>query len=137
MMGRQVAQGSLFYGFRLDDHVPADQLLRRIDGLLDFGFVREAVADSRSIQPPAARDAPRTSLSREGRSTSRSQCQSRPQPRTARPFSTTSNGRAAPARATALETVLFLLIYGYVSASRWESPPKAAFKRKEWSAARI
>ena len=27
MMGRQVAQGSLFYGFRLDDHVPADHVL--------------------------------------------------------------------------------------------------------------
>ncbi len=39
MMGRQVAQGALFYGFRLDEHVPADHLLRRIDGVLDFGFV--------------------------------------------------------------------------------------------------
>lgn len=48
MMGRQVAQGSLFYGFRLDDHVPGDHLLRRIDGLLDFGFVREALAASYS-----------------------------------------------------------------------------------------
>jgi transposase len=48
MMGRQVAQGSLFYGFRLDDHVPGDHLLRRIDGLLDFGFVREALAGSYS-----------------------------------------------------------------------------------------
>ena len=48
MMGRQVAQGSLFYGFRLDDHVPVDHLLRRIEGLLDFGFVREALADSYS-----------------------------------------------------------------------------------------
>ena len=48
MMGRQVAQGSLFYGFRLDDHVPADHLLRRVDGLLDFGFVREALAASYS-----------------------------------------------------------------------------------------
>ena len=48
MIGRQVAQGSLFYGFRLDDHVPGDHLLRRIDGLLDFGFVREALAGSYS-----------------------------------------------------------------------------------------
>ena len=48
MMGRQVAQGALFYGFRLDDHVPADHLLRRIDELLDFGFVREALAASYS-----------------------------------------------------------------------------------------
>ena len=38
MMGRQVAQGSLFYGFRLDDHVPVDHLLRRVDGLLDLDF---------------------------------------------------------------------------------------------------
>ncbi len=48
MVGRQVAQGSLFYGFRLDDHVPADNLLRRVDGLLDFGFVREALSASYS-----------------------------------------------------------------------------------------
>lgn len=48
MMGRQVAQGSLFYGFRLDDHMPAGHLLRRVDGLLDFGFVREALAPSYS-----------------------------------------------------------------------------------------
>lgn len=48
MMGRQVAQGALFYGFRLDDHVPADHLLRRIDALFDFGFVRDALAASYS-----------------------------------------------------------------------------------------
>ena len=47
-MGRQVAQRSLFYGFRLKDHVPGDHLLRRIDGLLDSGFVREALAGSYS-----------------------------------------------------------------------------------------
>ena len=43
MMGRQVAQGALFYDFRLDDHLPANHPLRRTDGLLDFGFVREAL----------------------------------------------------------------------------------------------
>lgn len=48
MMVQQVAQGALFYSFRLDDHVPADHLLRRIDGLLDFCFVREALAASYS-----------------------------------------------------------------------------------------
>jgi hypothetical protein len=48
MIGQQVAQGALFYSFRLDEHVPADHLLRRIDGLLDFGFVREALAASYS-----------------------------------------------------------------------------------------
>ena len=50
MMGRQVAQGSLCYGFRPGDHVPGDHLLRRIDGLLDLGFVREALADSYSAR---------------------------------------------------------------------------------------
>ena len=49
VMCRQVAQGALFHGFRLDDHGPADHLLRRIDGLLDFSFVREALAASYSL----------------------------------------------------------------------------------------
>ena len=49
MMDRQVAQGSLFYGFRLDDHVPADHLLRRIDALVEFSFVRAALANSYSV----------------------------------------------------------------------------------------
>jgi transposase len=48
IMGRQVAQCALFYGLRLDDHVPADHLLRSVDGLLDFRFVREALAASYS-----------------------------------------------------------------------------------------
>ena len=48
MMGRQVAAGAPFYRFRPDDHVPADRLLRRIDGLLDFGFVRKALSASYS-----------------------------------------------------------------------------------------
>ena len=48
MMGRKMAQGALFYGLRLDDQVPAEHLLRRIDGLFDFGFVREALAESYS-----------------------------------------------------------------------------------------
>lgn len=48
MMGRQVAQGALFYAFRLDDHVPADHLLRRVDRVIDFGFVRAKLAASYS-----------------------------------------------------------------------------------------
>ena len=37
MMGRQEAdQRRLFYDFCLDDHVPADHMLRRIDRILDF-----------------------------------------------------------------------------------------------------
>ncbi len=42
MMGWQSAdQRRLFYDFCLEDHVPADHLLRQIDGLLDLGEVRE------------------------------------------------------------------------------------------------
>ena len=41
MMGRQHADRErLFYDFCLEDHVPADHLLRRIDRLLDLGEVR-------------------------------------------------------------------------------------------------
>jgi len=31
MMGRQEAAPELFYDFRLDDHVPADHMLRGVD----------------------------------------------------------------------------------------------------------
>ena len=38
MMGRQPGgQKQLFYSFNLDDHVPADHLLRGIDQFLDLG----------------------------------------------------------------------------------------------------
>jgi transposase len=40
MMGTQVAPAQLFYDFCLDDHVPADHLLRRIDAFLDLESVR-------------------------------------------------------------------------------------------------
>jgi transposase len=41
MMGRQDAdQRRFFYDFCLDDHVPRDHLLRRIDAVLDLGAVR-------------------------------------------------------------------------------------------------
>ena len=41
MMGLQTTdQGRFFYDFCLEDHVPADHLLRRIDGVLDLGDVR-------------------------------------------------------------------------------------------------
>jgi hypothetical protein len=40
MMGRRGDQASLFYQFRLDERVPKDPLLRRIDG-----FVALALAD--------------------------------------------------------------------------------------------
>jgi hypothetical protein len=38
MMGRQeVGQVPLFYAFNLEDHVPANHLLRGIDQFLDLG----------------------------------------------------------------------------------------------------
>ena len=43
MMGMQVAPAQLFYDFCLDDHVPADHLLRRIDRFLDLESVQVAL----------------------------------------------------------------------------------------------
>jgi hypothetical protein len=40
MMGLQSAPAQLFYDFCLDEHVPADHLLRRIDYFLDLDSVR-------------------------------------------------------------------------------------------------
>ena len=37
---RQVAQASLFYEFSLEDHVPSDHLLRRIDRFVDLADMR-------------------------------------------------------------------------------------------------
>lgn len=44
MMGRLSGQEPLFFGFRLEDHVPTDHLLRRVDVALDLGFVRQTLA---------------------------------------------------------------------------------------------
>ncbi len=41
MMGHHTRSESLFYYFRLEDHVPEDHLLRLIDKHVDFGFVRD------------------------------------------------------------------------------------------------
>ena len=49
MMGRLATQEQLFYQFRLEDHVPADHLLRRIDGLLDFDSLRPRFAPLYSL----------------------------------------------------------------------------------------
>jgi transposase len=41
MMGpRQEAQTALFYDFSIEDHVPADHVLRAIDGVIDLSSVR-------------------------------------------------------------------------------------------------
>ena len=45
MMGeRLVMQESLFYEFRLEDHVPSDHLLRRIDRFVDCSELRQHLA---------------------------------------------------------------------------------------------
>lgn len=44
MMGRQQAQAPLFYTFNLDDHVPANHLLRGIDQFLDLSELHQHLA---------------------------------------------------------------------------------------------
>ena len=44
MMGQQSAQEELFYRFRLEDHIPANHMLRRIDAALNLDGVRTALA---------------------------------------------------------------------------------------------
>jgi len=39
-MGRLETQENLFYRFRIEDHIPKDHLLRKIDWLLDFDVIR-------------------------------------------------------------------------------------------------
>jgi len=39
--GQQCRSESLFYYFRIEDHVPEDHLLRAIDRYVNFDFVRE------------------------------------------------------------------------------------------------
>lgn len=45
MMGRIAGQAELFYRFRLDDHVPKDHLLRRINEFLDFESLHPQFSD--------------------------------------------------------------------------------------------
>ena len=45
MMGRRDdGQGRFIYSFRLEDHVPADHLVRKIDAVLDTGWVHGELA---------------------------------------------------------------------------------------------
>jgi transposase len=48
MMGQQTRSESLFYYFRLEDHIPEGHLLRLIDRHISFEFVREKLKDSYS-----------------------------------------------------------------------------------------
>lgn len=45
MMGHQQAPEELFYKFRLEDHVPADHPLRKLDAVLNFECVRSGLAE--------------------------------------------------------------------------------------------
>ena len=40
MGGLPSDQGKFFYDFCLDDHVPSDHVLRRIDAVFDLGWLR-------------------------------------------------------------------------------------------------
>jgi transposase len=44
MMGMQAAPEQLFYDFCLEDHVPGDNMLRRIDDFLDLDDIRRELA---------------------------------------------------------------------------------------------
>ena len=42
MMGRRRRSGEFFYEFRLDDRIPKDHLLRRIDGFVTAALARKS-----------------------------------------------------------------------------------------------
>ena len=48
MMGQHTRSESLFYYFRIEDHIPEDHLLWLVDRHIDFGFVRETLKASYS-----------------------------------------------------------------------------------------
>src|SRR6202049_3554981 len=48
MMGKQPRTEPLFYYFRLEDQIPEDHLLKRLDRFIDFGFVRERLRNTYS-----------------------------------------------------------------------------------------
>jgi transposase len=48
MMGEQPRTQPLFYYFRLEDQIPEDHLLRRIDRYVDFSFVRKRLREAYS-----------------------------------------------------------------------------------------
>ena len=48
MMGQHIRSESLFYDFRLEEHVPENHLLRMIDRHVSLTVVREKLEDSYS-----------------------------------------------------------------------------------------
>jgi hypothetical protein len=65
---RQLPQGSLIYEFRLEEHVPADHLVRAIDRFVDLAEECQELCVSGhrpgstliALSPAAGRSAPRT-----------------------------------------------------------------------------
>ncbi len=51
MLGRQATAEQLFYDFRLDDHVPADHLLRQIDRFVDLEGIRQELKPCTDRRP--------------------------------------------------------------------------------------
>ena len=52
MMGRrEIGQSQFFYAFDLDKVVPADHLVRQIDGVLDLDWVHNELAPSHTGRP--------------------------------------------------------------------------------------
>jgi len=48
IIGQQTRSESLFYYFRIEEHIPEDHLLRLVDRHVDFAFVRETLKASYS-----------------------------------------------------------------------------------------
>ena len=55
MMGQLPRMESLFYYFRLEDQIPEDHLLRRIDRYVDLSFVRDRLKNLYSSTGPLRR----------------------------------------------------------------------------------
>ena len=49
MRGRQVERAALFFEFSLEQHVPSDHLLRRLDQVLDPSWLRAELAPFYSL----------------------------------------------------------------------------------------
>ena len=72
MMGQQSRTDSLFYYLRLEDQIPDDHLLKRLDRFIDFGFVRERLRDTYSAMGRPSIDPVMNSFKSSSASTRRS-----------------------------------------------------------------
>ena len=64
MMGERLEmQGSLFYEFRIEDHVPPDHLVRSIDSFVDCWVLRQPLASLYGFTRRPSRPAVRQHLS--------------------------------------------------------------------------